>query len=84
MFCTKISNIVISANSQHVSHCIAPFDFRMDNIIQELRGNVQVFAQIRPFVPNDGKQGKEDSAATLFVSHVGDSTVTVVSDVVLR
>ena len=74
----------MSAHSQHVSHCIAPFGFRMHNIIQELRGNVRVFARIRPFVPNDGKQGKEDSATTPFVSHVGDSTVTVVSDVVLR
>ena len=27
---------------------------RMHNLIQELRGNVRVFARIRPFLPNDG------------------------------
>ena len=26
----------------------------MFNVIQELRGNVRVFARIRPFLPNDG------------------------------
>lgn len=27
---------------------------RMHNLIQELRGNVRVFARVRPFLPNDG------------------------------
>lgn len=48
---------------------------RMHNIIQELRGNVRVFARIRPFIPDDGKQGKEGD--TSFVSHDGDAMVTV-------
>ena len=49
----------------------------MHNIIQELRGNVRVFARIRPFLPDDGKQGEESEAP--FVSHEGDAIVTVVS-----
>ena len=49
----------------------------MHNIIQELRGNVRVFARIRPFLPDDGKEGEENGAH--FVSHEGDSIITVVS-----
>ena len=50
----------------------------MHNIIQELRGNVRVFARIRPFLPDDGKQGDEGDDAPL-VSHEGDAIVSVVS-----
>jgi len=50
---------------------------RMHNIIQELRGNVRVFARIRPFLPDDGKQGEEGGTTTPFVSHEGDDMVTV-------
>lgn len=32
---------------------------RMHNLIQELRGNVRVFARIRPFLPNDGVDDDE-------------------------
>ncbi len=49
----------------------------MHNIIQELRGNVRVFARIRPFLPDDSKRG--DGAAMPFVSHEDDATMTVVS-----
>lgn len=52
----------------------------MHNIIQELRGNVRVFARIRPFIPDDGKQGKE--ADTSSVSHDGDAIVIVVSNII--
>ncbi|KAL7539620.1 hypothetical protein ACHAXR_011716, partial [Thalassiosira sp. AJA248-18] len=48
---------------------------RMHNMIQELRGNVRVFARIRPFLPNDGKQSNEDKKPS--VSHEGDLAVTV-------
>merc|ERR1712232_139183 len=34
---------------------------RMHNLIQELRGNVRVFARIRPFLPSDGE--KEDATS---------------------
>ena len=50
----------------------------MHNIIQELRGNVRVFARIRPFLPDDGKQGDEGDDTPL-VSHEGDAIVSVVS-----
>ena len=50
----------------------------MHNIIQELRGNVRVFARIRPFLPDDGKQGDEGDDAPFF-SHEGDAIVSVVS-----
>ena len=50
----------------------------MHNIIQELRGNVRVFARIRPFLPDDGKQGDEGGDTPL-VSHEGDAIVSVVS-----
>lgn len=32
---------------------------KMHNLIQELRGNVRVFARVRPFLPNDGV-GEDD------------------------
>ena len=51
----------------------------MHNIIQELRGNVRVFARVRPFLPDDRKQGEEDDAPS--VSHEGDTIITVVSSV---
>jgi len=53
---------------------------RMHTIIQELRGNVRVFARIRPFLTDDGKQGEEGN--TPHVSHDGD-IVSVVSGCVL-
>lgn len=55
---------------------------RMHNIIQELRGNVRVFARIRPFLPGDGKQddGGIDAPSVL---HKGDSVVSVVSIAVI-
>jgi len=28
----------------------------MHNLIQELRGNVRVYARVRPFLPADGKE----------------------------
>jgi len=57
---------------------------RMHNLIQELRGNVRVFARIRPFLPKDGKQGDEkEGTSAPFVSHYGDDMLTVVSRVAL-
>ena len=29
-------------------------EFRLHHVIQELRGNVRVFARVRPFLPCDG------------------------------
>ena len=29
-------------------------EFRLHNVIQELRGNVRVFVHFRPFLPGDG------------------------------
>ena len=55
----------------------------MHNIIQELRGNVRVFARIRPYLPDDGKQGGEEDDVP-FVSHEGDTIVTVVRAILLR
>ena len=34
--------------------------FRMHNLIQELRGNVRVFARVRPFLPGDGVDDDEE------------------------
>ncbi len=45
---------------------------RMHNIIQELRGNVRVFARIRPFLPN------ENDNNVPFVSPSGETTLQVV------
>ena len=42
----------------------------MHNIIQELRGNVRVFARIRPFLPDEGVNGESPA-----VSHFGDEQV---------
>lgn len=33
---------------------------KMHNLIQELRGNVRVFARVRPFLPDDGVDDNED------------------------
>ena len=54
---------------------------RMHTIIQELRGNVRVFARIRPFLTDDGKQGEEGN--TPHVSHDGDIVSVVSSGCVL-
>ncbi|KAL9190447.1 hypothetical protein ACHAXT_007658 [Thalassiosira profunda] len=48
---------------------------RLHNLLQELRGNVRVFARIRPFIPDDGKQGEENEDPC--VSHESDSVVSV-------
>ena len=53
----------------------------MHTIIQELRGNVRVFARIRPFPTDDGKQGEEGN--TPHVSHDGDIVSVVSSGCVL-
>eukprot|EP00984_Skeletonema_dohrnii_P013827 scaffold5779_cov205-Skeletonema_dohrnii-CCMP3373.AAC.4 len=45
---------------------------RMHNIIQELRGNVRVFARIRPFLPN------ENDNNVPFVTPSGETTLQVV------
>ncbi|KAL7494093.1 hypothetical protein ACHAWT_004624 [Skeletonema menzelii] len=44
---------------------------RMHNIIQELRGNVRVFARIRPFLPN------ENDNNVPFVSPSGETTLQI-------
>lgn len=44
---------------------------RMHNIIQELRGNVRVFARIRPFLPNENDN-------VPFVNPSGETTLQVV------
>ena len=49
--------------------------FSMHNIIQELRGNVRVFARIRPFLPDDGEQANDGKPQS--VSHFGDEQVAV-------
>ena len=59
-------------------HLVSFFYISMHNIIQELRGNVRVFARIRPFLPDDGKQGDEGDDTPL-VSHEVDAIVSVVS-----
>ena len=59
------------------------FLISMHNIIQELRGNVRVFARIRPFLPDDGKQGDDEGNDIPFVSNEGDAIVSVVSKFIL-
>ncbi|KAL7434942.1 hypothetical protein ACHAXH_006726, partial [Discostella pseudostelligera] len=48
---------------------------RMHNIIQELRGNVRVFARIRPFLPDDGEQGNDSESPSVY--HFGDEHLSV-------
>jgi kinesin family protein C1 len=50
----------------------------MHTLIQELRGNVRVFARIRPYLPNDGKQNDDNDTPDI-VSLVDDRTVTVLN-----
>jgi len=38
---------------------------KLQNQIQELRGNVRVFARLRPFLPNDHKREDEESVLTV-------------------
>ena len=54
----------------------SPFD-RLESTNQDLRGNVRVFARIRPFLPGDGEQGNNSGNAQPF-SIEGDRTVKVV------
>lgn len=57
----------------------------MHTLIQELRGNVRVFARIRPYLPNDGKlNDNDDSNNPNIVSFEGDRTVTVLNPKDLR
>merc|ERR1719330_1629115 len=57
---------------------------RMHNLIQELRGNVRVFARIRPFLPGDGVDDdaepvvvpKSETSLKLAVEKDGDSSNT--------
>lgn len=53
----------------------------MHTLIQELRGNVRVFARIRPYLPNDGKRNddNDDSNTPDIVSLEDDKTVTVLN-----
>lgn len=53
----------------------------MHTLIQELRGNVRVFARIRPYLPNDGKRNDEDDDSNNpdIVSLEDDKTVTVLN-----
>ena len=44
---------------------------KLHNLVQELRGNVRVFARVRPFLPNDG----------LDMSALPEPTISVRSDV---
>jgi kinesin family protein C1 len=46
----------------------------MHTLIQELRGNVRVFARMRPYLPNDGDSYNPD-----IVSLEDDKTVTVLN-----
>mmetsp|Transcript_20448 Transcript_20448/g.26615 ORF Transcript_20448/g.26615 Transcript_20448/m.26615 type:complete len:690 (-) Transcript_20448:324-2393(-) len=38
---------------------------KLQNQVQELRGNVRVFARLRPFLPNDKKRDDEESVLTV-------------------
>jgi kinesin family protein C1 len=38
---------------------------KLQNQVQELRGNVRVFARLRPFLPNDKKRDDEESVITV-------------------
>ena len=49
---------------------------RMHNLIQELRGNVRVFARIRPFLPGDGA---DDDAPAMCVPK-SETALKLVSD----
>lgn len=37
----------------------------MHNTIQELRGNVRVFARVRPFLPGDGGDNEHNEASVI-------------------
>lgn len=46
---------------------------KLQNQIQELRGNVQVFARLRPFLPNDHKREDEESVVTVGMDKISMS-----------
>ena len=48
----------------------------MHNLIQELRGNVRVFARVRPFLPGDGVD--EDTEPCIVPK--SDTTLKIVRD----
>ena len=66
----------VCSNKNFALICNTFFDSSMHNTIQELRGNVRVFARIRPCLPSDGKLEEEGSVAP-FVLYEGDGIVTV-------
>lgn len=50
----------------------------MYTLIQELRGNVRVFARIRPYLLNDGKHNDNDNTSDI-VTLEGDRTLTLLN-----
>ena len=44
---------------------------KMHNLIQELRGNVRVFARVRPFLPNDGVDLQSSPEPTIAINPDG-------------
>eukprot|EP01038_Epipyxis_sp_PR26KG_P005260 gene5260-7309_t len=46
---------------------------KLHNLVQELRGNVRVFARVRPFLPNDGIDLQNPPAPTITLVHEEES-----------
>jgi kinesin family protein C1 len=49
---------------------------KLHNLVQELRGNVRVFARVRPFLPNDGCTEKDPVPTISVVPDLGSLTIT--------
>ena len=45
---------------------------RMHNLIQELRGNIRVFARVRPFLPSDSVPGSADGSLEPVITVIND------------
>ena len=46
---------------------------KLHNLVQELRGNIRVFARVRPFLPNDGENAISSNSA--IISNVETNSV---------
>lgn len=55
----ELENLLVDAENQRR---------KLRNVIAELRGNVRVFARVRPFLPSDGVDSTNADAPTLVVS----------------
>jgi kinesin family protein C1 len=50
---------------------------KLHNLIQELRGNIRVFARVRPFLPSDGTEYENGSGNRIIVTNNETNSIRI-------